>query len=358
MPEPRGTGAPTLTIGCSPAASPPGWRAAWPTRRGAAAEGRRHQLRPRRDPAGVRRARRRLRRLRAGRAVLVRAPEESPVRGLPHALDPDARHRRDDRSGRPRDGARAVATPPDRAFVPRHVFLGASGRCSSTSSRGCSRDGRFAFEGHVANTLEAEHERGEALEPANFEIADRAPSGSRSDRGAPRPLRRAARHERRRLLTIARTRDSASSAPGLPAARDGSRPRAASFLRAYCGSAPPIPPPSTCSRASRSGHSAASPRSIASRLSPGAARGTTGSTGRSPHAPRDRDWRALAHARSWPCAGIRSPPSSTTSSRWPATRSATWRAPSRPTPSRCGCSELPPALAFDRALELAGEVPA
>ncbi len=102
--------------------------------------------------------------------------------------------------------------PPDRAFVPRHRFVGREGPLIiDEQPRLLPGDGRFAFEGHVANTIEAEHERGDVLEPANFEIVDR---GAVWDPGrvALRQARHAelGRHERARLRAIARAKDPAS----------------------------------------------------------------------------------------------------------------------------------------------------
>lgn len=134
--------------------------------------------------------------------------------------------------------------PPDCAFVPRHVFLGAAGPLVvDAQPRLLPGDGRFAFEGHVASTLEAEHERGEALEPANFEILDHGAVWD-PDRPLARRARYAelSRHERQRLLAIARAKDPANLC------RLGFRQhvmrydrRAAPFLRAYLRERPAHP---------------------------------------------------------------------------------------------------------------------
>ncbi len=114
--------------------------------------------------------------------------------------------------------------PPDRAFVPRHLFLGAGGPLLvDEQPRLLPGDGRFAFEGHVANTLAAEHERGEALEPANFEIVDRGavwdPGRTEARRAryaelvAPRETAAAGDRQEPRPLELVPA--------GVPSARDG-----------------------------------------------------------------------------------------------------------------------------------------
>jgi hypothetical protein len=134
--------------------------------------------------------------------------------------------------------------PPDCAFVPRHVFLGAAGPLGvDAQPRLLPGDGRFAFEGHVASTLEAEHERGEALEPANFEIVDHGavwdPEKTEARRARYAEL---ARHERRRLLAIARTRDPSSWCRlGFRQQVMGHDGRAVPYLRAYLRERPAHP---------------------------------------------------------------------------------------------------------------------
>jgi hypothetical protein len=126
--------------------------------------------------------------------------------------------------------------PPERAFVPRHSFLGPSGLLlSDEQPRLLPGDGRFAFEGHVANTLEAEHERGEVLLPANFEILDRGAVWDERRMAARRSrFLELARHEQSRLLALSRARDRSSWCRiGFREHVMGHDLRAAVFLRAF-----------------------------------------------------------------------------------------------------------------------------
>ncbi len=102
--------------------------------------------------------------------------------------------------------------PPEQAFVPRHLFMGDAGLLLlDQQPRLLPGDGRYAFEGHVANTLEVEHARGEVLEPANFQIVDRGAVWNPAQPELRRARFRAlARHEGARLLGIARAGEPSS----------------------------------------------------------------------------------------------------------------------------------------------------
>jgi hypothetical protein len=139
---------------------------------------------------------------------------------------------------------RLARRPPDRAFVPRHLFMGEAGPLLvDHEPRLLPGDGRFAFEGHVANTLEVEHERGEVLEPANFQITDRGAvwNPARPElRGA--RFRELARHEGRRLLGIARAKEPSSwCGLGFRHHVMGHDRRAAPYLMAFLRESPGHP---------------------------------------------------------------------------------------------------------------------